>query len=159
VKKTSLHLDCLKTSDGLAQGGYNMTWPAWAVVYSEGHGVFTNPVQLYRIVTINKHVTMSSLTFLSFCMFWAAQATRIKVFRKVSDGGILRNEPSLIYNHVDQRQIHGNTQTFTKFDPRPRNPNPHFSSILILSLPSRSNWWPSKNNSARLPTKMHVTPS
>jgi hypothetical protein len=32
VKKTSLHIDCLKTTDGLARAGYNMTWPAWALV-------------------------------------------------------------------------------------------------------------------------------
>jgi hypothetical protein len=32
VKKTSLHLDCWKTADGLARAGYNMTWPAWALV-------------------------------------------------------------------------------------------------------------------------------
>jgi hypothetical protein len=32
VKKTSLHLDCWKTTDGLARAGYNMTWPAWALV-------------------------------------------------------------------------------------------------------------------------------
>jgi hypothetical protein len=32
VKKTSLHFDCLKTTDGLAQVRNNMTWPAWALV-------------------------------------------------------------------------------------------------------------------------------
>jgi hypothetical protein len=32
VKKTSLHFVCWKTTDGLARTGYNMTWPAWAVV-------------------------------------------------------------------------------------------------------------------------------
>jgi hypothetical protein len=32
VKKTSLHFDCLKTIDGLVRAGYNMTWPAWALV-------------------------------------------------------------------------------------------------------------------------------
>jgi hypothetical protein len=26
VKKTSLHFDCLKTADRLAQAGYSMTW-------------------------------------------------------------------------------------------------------------------------------------
>jgi hypothetical protein len=32
MKKTSLHFDCFKTTDGLARAGYNMTWPAWALV-------------------------------------------------------------------------------------------------------------------------------
>jgi hypothetical protein len=32
VKKTSLHFDCWKTTDGLVWAGYNMTWPAWALV-------------------------------------------------------------------------------------------------------------------------------
>jgi hypothetical protein len=31
VKKTSLHFDCWKTTDGLARAGYNMTWSAWAL--------------------------------------------------------------------------------------------------------------------------------
>jgi hypothetical protein len=34
VKKTSLHINCLKTTDGLARAGYNVTWPAWALVQS-----------------------------------------------------------------------------------------------------------------------------
>jgi hypothetical protein len=32
VKKTSLHFDFLKTTDGLERAGYNMTWPAWALI-------------------------------------------------------------------------------------------------------------------------------
>jgi hypothetical protein len=34
VKKTSLHLDCLKTVDRLARAGYSMTWPACVLVQS-----------------------------------------------------------------------------------------------------------------------------
>jgi hypothetical protein len=32
LKKTSLHFDCWKTTDGLARAGYNMTWSSWALV-------------------------------------------------------------------------------------------------------------------------------
>jgi hypothetical protein len=32
VRKTSLQFDCWKTTVGLARAGYNMTWPAWALV-------------------------------------------------------------------------------------------------------------------------------
>jgi hypothetical protein len=46
-KKTSLHFDCLKTTDGLAQEGYNMMRPAWALVQSQWYCVFINTIELY----------------------------------------------------------------------------------------------------------------
>jgi hypothetical protein len=45
--KTSLHFDYWKTTDGLAQAGYNMTWHAWALIQSQRWCVFVNPVELY----------------------------------------------------------------------------------------------------------------
>jgi hypothetical protein len=53
VKKTSLHFNCWKTTDELARAGYNMTWSALALVYSQQYCVFINPVELYWIATIN----------------------------------------------------------------------------------------------------------
>jgi hypothetical protein len=55
VKKTSLYFDCWKTTDGLARAGYNMTWPAWALVQSQRYCVFINPIELYWITTVNKY--------------------------------------------------------------------------------------------------------
>jgi hypothetical protein len=68
VKKTSLHFDCLKTTDILALAGYNMTWPAWALVWSQRYCMFINQIELYWIVTINKYFNMGCVTFRSPCI-------------------------------------------------------------------------------------------
>jgi hypothetical protein len=66
VKKTSLHFDWWKTTDGPARAGYNMTWPVWALVVT-AICVFINPIKLYWIAAINKYFNMGCMTFRSPC--------------------------------------------------------------------------------------------
>jgi hypothetical protein len=69
VKKTSLHFDCRKTTDGLARAGYNVTWPVWALEKSQWYCAFINPIELYWIATINKFFNMGCVTFWSPCIW------------------------------------------------------------------------------------------
>jgi hypothetical protein len=64
VKKTSLPFDCWKTTDGLARAGYNMTWPAWALVVT-AMCVFINPIELYWIAAIYRYFNVGYVTFRS----------------------------------------------------------------------------------------------
>jgi hypothetical protein len=66
-KKTSLHLDCWKITDGLAQAGCNMTWPAWAITVAAILCVLY-PIEFYWIATINKYFNMGCVTFRSLCI-------------------------------------------------------------------------------------------
>jgi hypothetical protein len=66
VQKTSLHLDCWKTTDGLARAAYNMTWLAWIFVYLR-YCMFINTATLYSIVTVNRCFNMDCAIFKLFC--------------------------------------------------------------------------------------------
>jgi hypothetical protein len=64
-KKASLHLDFWKETDALPRAGYNMTWPAWALVQSQPHCVFIfvlNFSQFYPPIN-----NTDCLTFRSSC--------------------------------------------------------------------------------------------
>jgi hypothetical protein len=67
VKNKSLQFQCLKTTDGLARAGYNMTWPVWTFMQSQRYYVFINPFELHWIVTISKYFNMGCVTFRSPC--------------------------------------------------------------------------------------------
>jgi hypothetical protein len=69
VKKTSMQFDCLKTTDRLAWAGYNVTWPAWAVLQSQRYFcVFINPFELYWISVMNKYFNVVCGTFRAPCV-------------------------------------------------------------------------------------------
>jgi hypothetical protein len=68
VKKTPMHFDCWKPTHGLARADYNITWPAWDLVYSQRYCVFINPIEFYWITTINKYFNMGCVTFRSPCI-------------------------------------------------------------------------------------------
>jgi hypothetical protein len=74
IKKTSLHFNCWKTTDGLAQAGYNVTWPAWDLVQSQRYSLFITPIELYWIAIINKYFNVSCVTFTSPCYFFYSLA-------------------------------------------------------------------------------------
>jgi hypothetical protein len=62
-ENTSFLFDRLKTTDGLAQASYNMTWPAWALVQSQRYCVFMNPVELYWTWATSKFLTWVACLF------------------------------------------------------------------------------------------------
>jgi hypothetical protein len=66
LKKTPLHIGRLKTADRLAWAGYNMAWPARAVVQSQRYCVFIiNPVELFELQSAVN--ILRCITFRSSC--------------------------------------------------------------------------------------------
>jgi hypothetical protein len=82
VKKTSVHFDCWKTTDRPARAGYNMTWPAWALVQSQRYCVFINPIELYWTATINKY--WKRLRYFSITLYFNWNSVPVFMFAYIS---------------------------------------------------------------------------